>query len=752
MAENLLSQEAIEQMECSIENAANQGELRAPEFGLDGGLAPESASFDEQNPILARNIRQFSKYGPTIKSTIFAVLQALFVPAALAFLVWQLWPAFEVETLKGSIWRSLVMLIPALVLCFTLANLMRPKGTAEKYFGWSPLLCDGLLKTINNLIWINLPLKFIYVALATYQVGKWDDSLGRILFVSSMIALAYALRQTAKAVNQWRDELTGESKTWSAGIRRLALLMVVFMPVALGAMSAIGFHFTAVELSWRCVWTVLLSIAIALTTGLISRLLLITQFRIKLRQLARDSDGEINADESIDISEISGQVNRLLRATSLVVLVVVGWQIWAQVLPAINYLDEWELWHSAIVDDTGNKPWITLRHVLLAAGVVFITYVLSRNLPGLMEITFLDRLPLDKGGRYAISFVVRYVVGIVRLLCAFQMIGFSWTSVQWLAGGLILGLGFGLQEIFANLISGIIILIERPVRVGDLVTVNGVTGTVTQMQLRATTLKDLDYRELIVPNKRFITEDVMNWTLNDRLSRLVLPIGIAYGSDTDKTQKVLLEVARQHTLVMNDPAPEVGFKNFGDSTLDFELRVVIPTREEFQKTIHELNMAIDKAFREADIEIAFPQQDVHVRTLHGSLPVQPEPTPDRKQKSKRAVTPAAGVSEPPTDLMGGAFAIAENSKVEMSNEDLDLPDENWQPDEKVETNEIESAGVQLARQTSLDAGSSAGAQDRKPRQVSVKDLSLFKTDSDVEELPIVDLPTLRRQARSRRAG
>ena len=128
--------------------------------------------------------------------------------------------------------------------------------------------------------------------------------------------------------------------------------------------SAIGFHFTAVELSWRCVWTVLLSIAIALTTGLISRLLLITQFRIKLRQLARDSDGEINADESIDISEISGQVNRLLRATSLVVLVVVGWQIWAQVLPAINYLDEWELWHSAIVDDTGNKP-VSYTHLTL---------------------------------------------------------------------------------------------------------------------------------------------------------------------------------------------------------------------------------------------------------------------------------------------------------------------------------------------------------------------------------------------------
>ena len=176
MADNSLSQEAIEEIEGSIEHAAQEGELLASEFGLDGeSLNPESLSFDEQNPTLARNIRLFSKYGPTVKATIFDILRALFVPGAMAFLVWQLWPAFEVETLKGSILRSLVMLIPALVLCFSLANLMRPNGTAEKYYGWSPLLCDGLLKTINNLIWINFPLKFVYVALTTYQVGVWND-------------------------------------------------------------------------------------------------------------------------------------------------------------------------------------------------------------------------------------------------------------------------------------------------------------------------------------------------------------------------------------------------------------------------------------------------------------------------------------------------------------------------------------------------------------------------------------------------
>lgn len=601
-----------------IRNLEDSIELAVERTGAPNPISSETNGPRRGDATLAENIDAFSKYGPTIKSTIFDVLQALFVPGVLAFLCWELWPSYDLSTLQGAILRSLTLLVPALALCFALANLLRAGGTAERYFGWSPTLCNGILKTLHNLIWINLPLKFIYVALETYQSGVWNDSLGRLLFIFSMVALSYALWRTSSCVNRWRHEVTNGDKTWSAMIRKLSLLLVTLTPIVLAVMSAFGFHFTTVELSWRTVWTILLSIGIALTTGLISRLLLITQFRIKLRQLERDEDGEIGEDETIDIVAISTQVNRLLRATSIVVLVIVGWQIWAQVLPAINYLDEYHLWHSAIANEDNVRPWITLRHLLMAGGLVMITTVLSRNLPGLMEITFLDRMPLDKGGRYAISFVLRYVVVMVGILLALQIIGFSWNKVQWLAAGLTVGLGFGLQEIFANLISGIIILIERPVRVGDLVTVNGVTGTVTRMQLRATTLKDIDYREYIVPNKRFITEDVMNWTLTDHLSRLILPIGIAYGSDTEKAQQVLLRVARRHPLVLNDPKPEVSFRNFGASTLDFELRVVIPNRDHYLRTTHELNMAIEKAFREANIEIAFPQQDVHIRSFDGN--------------------------------------------------------------------------------------------------------------------------------------
>ena len=164
-------------------------------------------------------------------------------------------------------------------------------------------------------------------------------------------------------------------------------------------------------------------------------------------------------------------------------------------------------------------------------------------------------------------------------------------------------------------------MIERPVRVGDTVTVNGTTGTVCSMQLRATTIRDLDHRELIVPNKKFITEDVMNWTLSDADFRAIFNVGVAYGSDTALVYKTLIEVAKRHPLSSRRTMPEVLFKDFGDSTLNFELRVVIPGRQHLARVQHEINMAIDSEFRDRGIEIAFPQREIRVHNVGGGTGV-----------------------------------------------------------------------------------------------------------------------------------
>ena len=577
------------------------------------------------NEDLRRNIELFSNYVPVFKSLGYTITRALFLPLVIGFVAMLLSPAYELSLLRGAVTRGLFTLCLPLFTSLILARALQRGGLAERHFGWSPVLCNGLLKSLNSMIWIWLPLRFVYTGLETFAGGKWNDSLGRQLFILSMIAFAVGLWQTARSINQWVSEFDSGNKL-IAKTRNLTVWLLPVLPLSLLVMSAIGYHFTAVEMSWRAMWTILSMLGIAMVGGLITRLLLIAQFGIKLRQLARDEQGEINNDEAIDIKAISGDVMHLIRATALVAMVVVGWQIWSNVLPAVHYLDDWELWHSATSKVDGVKDWITFRHLLTSIGVLGITFVLSRNLPGLLEITLLDRLPLDRGGRYAMSFILKYLVGVFGILTAFEIAGFSWTSVQWLAAGLTVGLGFGLQEIFANVISGIIILIERPVRVGDVVTVNNVTGTVTSMQLRATTIKDLDFRELIVPNKKFITEDVMNWTLTDRRSRIVLSIGVAYGSDTQLVQETLMKVAMRHPLVQSDPSPDVFFKEFGDSTLNFQLRVFIPSREIFSQVQHELNMAIDAAFRAKGIEVAFPQQDIYIKNLKDFPTPAPRPT------------------------------------------------------------------------------------------------------------------------------
>ena len=567
-------------------------------------------SLNDSTDVDVRPQNEFSTYGPIVNAALYVITSAMFVPVVLLFIAWQLDPPYHKQSLQGAIGYSLITsVIPLLFAVQIVSHSVKDRSLARKFLNWSPKLCTAILKTARPLGWWCIPLLWLYTALESFEGGRWNDTLGRFTFVVAMSIFGFGLIQTNSTIRKFCSECRNANERVGIWMRTVLNFLNVG-PFALIGLSLTGYHFTAVQLSWRLYWTLAIITLIALLASVVSRTLLITQFRALTGSNNEGPNHE--EDNELDIVEVTGQVNRLLYVTSVVAVIVIAWQIWSSVLPIIDYLAAVELWDAL---KNGVRVSISLKDLLLATSLMAITLILSRNLPGLLEIILLDRLPLDRGGRYAISFVCRYLVVVAGLLMAFSWLGFSWSSVQWLAAGLTVGLGFGLQEIFANLVSGLIILMERPVRVGDFVTVNGVSGHVTRMQLRATTVKDLDNRELIVPNKKFITDDVMNWTLSDRSTRVIINVGIAYGSDTAKAQKVLTEVARAHPLVKNIPAPEVVFLAFGDSTLDFELRVMISTREVYFRVVHDLNTAIDTAFREAAIEIAFPQLQLHATNV-----------------------------------------------------------------------------------------------------------------------------------------
>ncbi len=262
----------------------------------------------------------------------------------------------------------------------------------------------------------------------------------------------------------------------------------------------------------------------------------------------------------------------------------------------------------------------TLTDVLVALLVCVVTLMVGRRLPGVLELVLLEHLPIETGGRQAIAILARYFATAVGLLIACSIIRLSWSSVQWLAAAMTVGLGFGLQEIFANLVSGLIILFERPIRVGDIVSVGDVTGTVTRMQMRATTVTDYDRRELIVPNKKFITDNVINWTLSDPISRVVLPVGVAYGTDVEQgPRESCCGSPNECPYVSTSHAPNTLFKGFGDSTLNMQLMVFIPQRSVYVEVVNNLNNAIAREFDPANIEIAFPQLDLHVKNTAAIL-------------------------------------------------------------------------------------------------------------------------------------
>ena len=215
---------------------------------------------------------------------------------------------------------------------------------------------------------------------------------------------------------------------------------------------------------------------------------------------------------------------------------------------------------------------------------------------------------------YAAATVAKYGLTIMIILTVLSMLGGSWSQIQWAVAALSLGIGFGLQEIVANFFSGLIILFEQPIRVGDSVTVGGTSGVVTKIEMRATTIRDWDRRELLVPNKEFVTGRLLNWSLTDPVIRLHIQVGVAYGTDMDKAIEIVQQAANQHPLVLSDPMPLVTFEEFGDSSLNISLRYFLEEQEQRLPTSSAIRLDISRRFKEAGISVAFPQRDVHLDT------------------------------------------------------------------------------------------------------------------------------------------
>jgi small-conductance mechanosensitive channel len=252
---------------------------------------------------------------------------------------------------------------------------------------------------------------------------------------------------------------------------------------------------------------------------------------------------------------------------------------------------------------------------MIATGIIFYgAILLSRASENLMRRILDEKTTLDSGVKDSINRFTRYTVLMVGGLVALDTVGISMSSLAALGAVLMVGIGFGLQNITQNFISGLIILLERPIKVGDLVEVEGVSGKVVDIRARSTIIHTRDDVAIIVPNSQFISEQVINESFSGEKIRLSVAVGVSYSSDPREIEKVLKEVATSHSKILKSPNPDVLFKNFGDSSLDFELRVWISELWYNEQIMSDLRFAISQSFKENNIEIPFPQRDLHLRS------------------------------------------------------------------------------------------------------------------------------------------
>jgi len=583
------------------------------------------------------NLSGLAKFHRAFQTALATLLIAAILPSLLWFVGWLLdggsaghgeFP----EALGAALQITAAALLPILLI----RQICRHGGLAEAHFGWPGDVLVELRKELTRLALIGAPAAMIVTMLESQSTAIWKDSLGRLAFIAGQLLVAgfvfVVLRPPHGALHRL---MVLRSSSLTSRLSLPAFLALLIFPLALATLAIAGYYYTALRLACRLQTTVWLVLGVVIAQALISIWLTGMYRRLAVKAAGRIADPThrftISAQNTltepfpreaeksaaadklpdIDLEDVDTQTQQLLHNLATLALAVGLCLIWVDMFPALQFFNQITL--------PGDSE-ITLANVLEAGIVAALTLVAASNLPSLLDIAVLQRMMPDRGSRYALVAVIRYAIVVIGIAVAGATVGIGWAKLQWLVAAMSFGLGFGLQEIFANFVSGLIVLLERPVRVGDTVTVGDVTGVVSRIRMRATTIVDADRKELILPNKDLVSGRLVNWTLTDSVVRLVVRLGIAYGSDTAQAQRLLLEVASKTPEVLKTPPPKAVFMGFGEKSLDFELRVFVSNVETMLPVRHQLNMAIDRTFHAAGVEIAFAQADTYIRSRESAHP------------------------------------------------------------------------------------------------------------------------------------
>jgi len=519
-----------------------------------------------------------------------AALAAFYLLASAAELADPSWEGFLLKASLAIAWGSFLAAIVRQSLLPTIPS-HRLVAVGDALARRLALLLWGLIAVwVLDQIWGLAD----HVVFTPYQVTVLRSTVVSILYSGFLIALLMPIRNGARAQNgsdvRWPAWLF-----WSVAISAGFLILAVLLGYP-GLARFVGGHLVSTA---GLLWLMYLLHLVAESISSVSV--------ISGRQIDEDAahEDETGAPSLLTIRIIAGLLMDIVLVLVGITILLLLWRFdWVEVKGWIQ---------AAFFGVQFGDLRISLQSVLIALGVFVVGLLLTR----FVQRWFIGRAfagrQKDSGLQESTRIGLGYVGFVLSALAGMSYLGLDFSSLAIVAGALSVGIGFGLQSIVNNFVSGIIILVERPIKIGDWIEVSGYEGSVKKISVRSTEIETIYRQSVIIPNANLITNPVTNWMHADRTCRLDLPVGVAYGTDVNLLRSTLLEVANAHRTVLKHPAPVLHFAGFGDSSLDFQLRVFLRDAGQRITTASELRYAILAALNKAGIEIPFPQRDVHIK-------------------------------------------------------------------------------------------------------------------------------------------
>ncbi|ADV33483.1 putative membrane protein/mechanosensitive ion channel [Candidatus Blochmanniella vafra str. BVAF] len=505
-----------------------------------------------------------------------------------------------------------------------------PKGLFIVHFGWSKKRIQQVFS--KNYFWsttIIIILITSCVVFNHYNNREFSNTLGRLCFFILCMYLTYI------TINLKRSGLPlylNKHDSSNNIINQSLWNIMIIAPIISAISCAIGYLSVAQEILIRLEKSLFIWVLLLITYYIIRRWMLIQRRRIAFKRSQENQGIQFitkhykqshskhklitkerpiiinNHKKFLDLDSISAQSLQLIKSIVTLTALILISLLWSELRFAFSFLENITLWDvKSTIKGIENIQPITLNNFLTVIVVIIITTITVRKLPAFLELTLLQYLNFTPSTEYAIITLTKYILMVLGGLTGCSLIGIEWVKIQWLIAALGVGLGFGLQEIFANFISGLMILFEKPIRIGDTITMRNFTGNVTRINIRATILTDWDHKEIIVPNKEFITKKFINWSLSDTTTRVILRIPTPIQIDTKKMIQVLMEIIKSSPLSLDTPPPEVYLVDFQQGLPILEIRIYTSDIKSRVPLRHQINISIIEYYKNNGLKLpCFP--------------------------------------------------------------------------------------------------------------------------------------------------